>query len=119
MGRNESGALSELERRVTWVLLETGVGCVRELLDLLRQGPVANPGMRGESKGRGLPGCVVAQGLLSEGVESTRLDVTFDLVVPCRPVKFQEPRAKLRQLLGRQGLHLPFDVFNLADGSLR
>jgi len=44
--RPESPNLLEMERRVTWVLVETSVGCVRELLDLLRQGPVARPEIR-------------------------------------------------------------------------
>src|SRR5258706_13413444 len=45
--RPEARNLLEVERRVTWVLLEARIGCVRELLDLLRQRSVACPEIRG------------------------------------------------------------------------
>ena len=51
-GRPEAPNLLEMERRVTWVLLEARVRCVRELLDLLRQGPVACPEIRGRMVGQ-------------------------------------------------------------------
>ena len=45
--RPEAPNLLEMERRVPWVVLEVGVGCVREVLGRLRQGPVACPEIRG------------------------------------------------------------------------
>ncbi len=68
----------------------------------------------GESARSGLAGCVVAKHLLRKSIKLSIANITLDLVVPSRPVEFQEPGAKLRKLLGGERLNLLLDVLDLA-----
>ena len=49
----------------------------------------------GDSKSRGLPGCVIAQRLLCEGVQLALCGIALDLFIPKRPVKIEKPSPKL------------------------
>src|SRR5262249_8092295 len=69
---------------------------------------------RDGSEGRGLAGVVVPKRLRPQVIEAARLSITLDLTVPERPVVFQEPCAKLRQLFRRERLDVLLDLFDLA-----
>ena len=75
--------------------------------------------MRDDSKSLGLPRCVIAERLLGKLVEPPGANVTLQLTVLRRPVELQKPRAKLRKLLGREGLHLPLETLDVTHDLLR
>ena len=75
--------------------------------------PPRNPGTRGGSERFGFAGGVVTQGLLSKVVKPPGLNVPFELAVPCRPVVFEEPSTKLRQLRWGERLDLLLDLLDL------
>src|SRR5712691_10420872 len=69
---------------------------------------------RDESERFCLTSCVVTKGFLRKVVKPPRLNVTLELTVPGYPVVFQEPGAKLRELVRGERLDLLLDLFDLA-----
>lgn len=115
----EASNLLELKRRIPGILLEVFVGLIGEFLNLRWQRSVAGPEsgrrvMRDGSEPGGLAGGVVAKSLLSKGIESAVLDISFELAIPRRPVVFQKPSAERGELVGRERLHILLDLLNLA-----
>ncbi len=69
--------------------------------------------MRGGTKRGGLPGSMVVERLLGEGVEPAGLFVTFDLAVPRCPVELLEPRTKQRKILRMECLNLLLNILDV------
>ena len=60
---------------------------------------------------------MIADRLVSEGVELPASDVALKLVIPRPPVEFGEPRSELCQLLRREELDGTFQVFDSTHGT--
>jgi hypothetical protein len=60
---------------------------------------------------------VVTKGLLGKVVKPSSLNVTPELAIPRRPVVFEEPSAKLRQLRWGERLDLLLDLLNFTHDS--
>jgi hypothetical protein len=76
--------------------------------------PPRNPGTRGGSERRGFAGRVVTKGFLAKVVKPPGLNVSFELPIPRRPIVFEEPSTKLRELRWGERLDLFLDLLDLA-----
>src|SRR5438046_10059627 len=100
-GRPEAAYLLEVKRRVPRILLEARVRLIGELLNRRRQSSVERPEVGGRVMGQigvVLPAAWSRSVLVARSSRRPASASRSTLAVPDRPVVFQEPGAKLRQL---------------------